>query len=67
MNREEEGEKTVNAPRHEPHARTRTTYTFWPGVRRPEPPAAPRTPDTAREDPRDDEDVHVEPGYGHGV
>lgn len=57
----------MNAPRYEPHSRPRPTHTFCPGARRPEPPDAPRTHDAGREEKKDDDPVHEEPGYGHGV
>jgi hypothetical protein len=59
----------MNAPRFEPHARSRPTQTFWPGPgpRRPDPPATPRTHDAAREEKKEDVPAHDEPGYGHGV
>jgi hypothetical protein len=58
----------VNAPRYEPHARTRPTQTFWPATRRPESSSAPpRTPDAHRDDKKDDDHAADEPGYGHGV
>ena len=56
----------MNAPRFEPH-RTRPTHTVWPVTRRPEPPAGPRTHDTSRDEQKDDDPAHEEPGYGHGV
>jgi hypothetical protein len=58
----------MNAPRYEPHGRPRPTHTFWPGSRRPEAPsAAPQTPDTKRDEKKDEEHGADEPGYGHGV
>jgi len=58
----------VNASRYEPQARSRPTQTFWPGSRRPESSSAPpRTPDTHRDEKKDDEHTADEPGYGHGV
>jgi len=58
----------VNAPRYEPHARSRPTQTFWPGSRRPESSSAPpRTPDPHRDEKKDEEHAADEPGYGHGV
>ncbi len=58
----------MNAPRYEPHARSRPTQTFWPGSRRPEAPGvAPRMPDTSRDEKKDEEHAADEPGYGHGV
>jgi hypothetical protein len=56
----------MNAPRYEPH-RPRRTQTFWPVTRRPEPPSRPATHETSRDDNKDDEHAHDEPGYGHGV
>jgi hypothetical protein len=57
----------MNAPRFEPNGRSRPTQTFWPGTRRPAPPSLPRTPDAARDEKKDDDQAHDEPGYGHGV
>ena len=57
----------MSTPRQEPHARPRATHTFWPGTRRPEPAKAPRTADGSRDDKKDDDHAHDEPGYGHGV
>ena len=57
----------MNAPRYEPHTKTRPTPTFWPVTRRPEAPAAPRTHDAGRDEKKEDDSAHDEPGYGHGV
>ena len=56
----------MNAPRFDTH-RTRPTQTVWPVTRRPEQPAAPRTHDASRDETREDDAAHEEPGYGHGV
>jgi hypothetical protein len=57
----------MNAPRYEPHGRSRPTQTFWPGTRTPDAPPAPRPHDANRDEKKEEDRPHDEPGYGHGV
>ena len=56
----------MNAPSYDP-PRTRPTQTVSPVTPRPDVPAAPRTHEPSRDEKKDDDHAHDEPGYGHGV